>query len=205
MSTAPPRIGMDRFLDAEWMELAASVVRGESDLKDLHAQLAADIPGLQVQRKAVGILNRMWFPADTVGRSLAMEAAMLVRQSKPGSRTAAFEAVAIGAYPYFREVVENVGRLLRLQETCSAGEVHRRMFELHGKRTTIDQATSYAFKTMVSWGMIRRQAGRRLCHAEPLDLTPEAKRLLDLAANRSRHSVTPLQVTDPLLFAFKKG
>lgn len=205
MSTAPPRIGMDRFVDAEWMELAACVVRGERDLKDLHAQLAADIPGLQVQRKAVGILNRMWFPTDTVGRSLAMEAAMLVRHSKPGSRTAAFEAVAIGAYPYFREVVENVGRLLRLQETCAPGEVHRRMFELHGKRTTIDQATSYAFKTMVSWGMIQRQAGRRLCHAAPLQLTPEAKRLLDLAANRSRHSVTPLQVTDPLLFAFKKG
>lgn len=196
---------MDRFIDTEWMETAASVVRGESDLKDLHAQLAANIPGLQVQRKAIGILNRMWFPEDSVGRSLAMEAAMLVRHSERGSRTAAFEAVAIGAYPYFREVVENVGRLLRLQDTCSAGEVHRRMFELHGKRTTIDQATSYAFKTMVSWGMIQRQPDRRLGHAAPQQLTPEAKRLLDLAANRSRHSVTPLQVTDPLLFAFKKG
>lgn len=205
MSTVPPRIGMDRFVDAEWMELAASVVRGESDWKDLHAQLAADIPGPQVQRKAAGILNRMWFPEDTVGRGLTIDAAMLVHNSKPGSRTAAFVAVAIGAYPYFREVVETVGRLLRLQETCSAGEVHRRMFELHGKRATIDQATSYAFKTMVSWGMVQRQPDRRLCHAAPLKLIPEAKRLLDLAANRSRHSVTPLQATDPLLFAFNKG
>ncbi|WP_454702964.1 hypothetical protein [Agrobacterium burrii] len=205
MSIVPPRIGMDRFVDAEWMKLAASVVRGESDWKDLQAQLAADIPGPQVQRKAIGILNRMWFPEDTVGRSLTIQAAMLVQHSKPGSRAAAFVAVAIGAYPYFREVVENVGRLLRLQETCSAGEVHRRMFELHGKRATIDQATSYAFKTMVSWGMVQRQADRRLCHAAPLELIPEAKKLLDLAANRSRHSVTPLQATDPMLFAFNKG
>ncbi len=204
MSTIP-RIGMDRFVDADWMEFASAVVRGENDVRDLHAKIAAEIPGLHVQRKVVGIVNRMWFPADMAGRGLAMEAAVLVRHNKPGSRTAAYVAVAIAAYPYFREVVENVGRLLRLQETCSAGEVHRRMFELHGKRTTIDQATSYAFKTMVSWGMIQRQPDRRLSHAAPLQLTSEAKKLLDLAANRSRHSVTPLHGSDPLLFTFNKG
>ena len=201
MSTAPPRIGMDRFVDAEWMALAASVVRGEMQADGLHARLAADIPGVQVQRKTIGIINRMWFPDDRGARDLAVTAADIAA-GRNGARAAAFEAVAIGAYPYFRQVVENVGRLLRLQETCSAGEVHRRMFEQHGKRTTIDQATSYAFKTMVSWGMIKREPDRRLGHAAPLALTAEAKRLLDAAANRSRRSVTPLQRADPLLFAF---
>ena len=203
MSTAPPRIGMDRFVDVEWMELAASVVRGEMTAEGLHVRLAAAIPGVQVQRKTIGIINRMWFPDDIAARNLAATAAR-VATGPNGVRTAAYEAVAIGAYPYFRQVVENVGRLLRLQETCSAGEVHRRMFEQHGKRTTIDQATSYAFKTMVSWSMIRREPDRRIAHAAPLALTAEAKRLLDAAANRSRHSVTPLQWTDPLLFAFSE-
>lgn len=203
MSTAPPRIGMDRFVDAEWMALAASVVRGEMQADGLYARLAADIPGVQVQRKTIGIINRMWFPDDQDARDLAVTAAG-ISAGRNGAHAAAFEAVAIGAYPYFRQVVENVGRLLRLQETCSAGEIHRRMFEQHGKRTTIDQATSYAFKTMVSWGMIKREPDRRLGHAAPLELTAEAKRLLDAAANRSRRSVTPLQRTDPLLFAFSK-
>lgn len=192
---------MDRFVDADWMELAASVVRGEMQAEGLHARLATDIPGVQVQRKTIGILNRMWFPDDQRARELALKAAS-VATSDEGARTAAYEAVAIGAYPYFRQVVENVGRLLRRQETCSAGEVHRRMFEQHGKRTTIDQATSYAFKTMVSWKMIQRCPDKRIARAATLDLNRAAKCLLDDAANRSRLSVSALAASDPLLFPF---
>ena len=201
MTIAHPRIGMDRYVDAEWMALAASVVRGEMTQEGLNARLSDDIPGLEVRRKVVGILNRMWFPNDPSGQELSRRAAKLVVGSD-GERLAAFEAVAIGAYPYFRQVVENVGRLLRLQGTCTAGEVHRRMFEQHGKRSTIDQATSYGFKTMVSWGMVQRQPDQRLLPIATRPVSIAARKLLDEAANRSRHSVSPLQPTDPLLFPF---
>ena len=193
---------MDRYVDADWMELAAGVVRGEMEIGGLQARLASDIPGVQVRRKTVGIINTMWFPADPSARDLAAEAAV-VAQAGRDARTAAFEAVAIAAYPYFRQIIENIGRLLRLQETCSSGEVHRRMFEQHGKRSTIEQATSYGFKTLVSWGMIERQPDKRLARADALHLGPHARRLLDAAANRSRRSVMALSDTDPLLFAFK--
>lgn len=203
MRAYPPRIGMDRFIDADWMELAASVVRGEMQLDSLHGRLATDIPGLQVQRKTIGIINRMWFPQEAAARDIVEIAAVMVVTDE-AQRVAAFEAVAVAAYPYFRQVAENVGRLLRLQGSCSAGEVHRRMFEQHGKRTTIDQATSYCFKTMVSWGMIERMADRRLVAATPKVLEASAKRLLDRAANLSRHSVSPLQPADPILFPFRR-
>ena len=193
---------MDRFVDAEWMELAAAAVRGEMDVDGLHARLIADIPGVQVQRKAIGIINRIWFPQETSARELTATAALMAI-AEDAQRIAAFEAVAISAYPYFRQVVENLGRLLRLQGSCTAGEVHRRMFEQHGKRTTIDQATSYCFKTMVSWRMISRSSDGRIVAAPTMALNAPAKLLLDRAANISRHSVTPLQPADPILFPFQ--
>jgi hypothetical protein len=198
-----PRIGMDRYIDADWMALCASVVRGEMTIDGVHARLADDIAGKQVQRKVIGILNRMWFPGDPSGRQLAKQAAALATKAD-GDRIAAFEAVAIGAYPYFRQVMEHVGRLVRLQESCSAGEVHRRMFELHGKRSTIDQATSYCFKTMISWGMLERMPDKRLSSAPRAAIGQEAREILDQAANRSRRSVSPLRLSDPLLFPFAK-
>lgn len=201
MTAAPPRIGMDRFVDAEWMELAAGVLRGEMNLDGLQARLERDIPGRAVRAKTTGIINRMWFSGDPGARDIALLAADLSSQGG-GARAAGFEAVAIANYPYFRQVVEHLGRLLRLQGTCSAGEIHRRMFEQHGKRTTIDQATSYALKTLVSWGLIERRSDQRLAYAGPLELSSSAKSLLDLAANRSRRSVSPLLASDPLLFAF---
>lgn len=201
MTIDHPRIGMDRYVDADWMALSASVVRGEMTIDGVHARLADDIPGKQVQKKVISILNRMWFPIDPLGQQLAQQAAGIATRAD-GDRLAAFEAVAIGAYPYFRQIVEHVGRLVRLQGTCSAGEVHRRMFELHGKRSTIDQATSYCFKTMVSWGMIERLPDRRLRAAPATTISGGARRALDQAANRSRRSVSPLRPNDPLLFPF---
>lgn len=201
MSIDHPRIGMDRFVDADWMALAASVVRGEMKIEGVHARLADDILSKQVQRKVVGILNRMWFPGDPSGRQLATLAADLAT-GPDGDRLAAFEAVAIGAYPYFRQVMEHVGRLLRLQDSCSPGEVHRRMFEEHGKRTTIDQATSYVFKTMISWGMIERLPNKRLSSTPAVVISTDARRVLDRAAHRSRHSVSQLRPNDPLLFPY---
>ncbi len=202
MRTERPRIGMDRFIAAEWMDVAAEVVRGDATIADLEARLQLDIPAVGVRVKTRGILSRMWLTSAAAQSAVAMEAAAIIRREGVSAKPAAFCSVATAAYPYFAEVRETAGRLLRTHETCSAGEIHRRMFERHGKRTTIDQATSYAFKTMVSWSMIRRESDRRIAHAVPLALTGEAKRLLDAAANRSRHSVTPLQWSDPLLFAF---
>jgi len=204
LNIVTPRIGMDRFVDADWMEIAAAVVRGDATEQALRARLENDIPGPQVQRKVIGILNRMWQPKETSLQELAIEAANMATGGH-AERVAAFEAVAVGTYPYFRQVAENLGRLLRLQGSCSAGEIHRRMFELHGKRSTIDQATSYCFKTMVSWGMMGRTNDRRIIPAAQLTLDIHARRLLDRAANLSRHSVSPLQPTDPLLFPFQQS
>lgn len=193
---------MDRFVDAEWMELAAGVVRGEYSVEGMHGRLALDIPGTVVRKKTAGILNRMWFPADPSACKIASIAADLVRERKQ-SRAVAFQAVSMVAYPYFRQVIEHVGRLIRLQGSCTAGEIHRRMFELHGKRSTIDQATSYAFKTLVSWGLLARDDEQRLTCASPISITSDEKRLLDVAANISRHSVSPLNAADPVLYAFR--
>jgi hypothetical protein len=203
VSTTVPKIGMDRFIDVEWMELAASVARGEMAIDGLTQRLETTLKSVEVRKKTIGILNRMWFPKDPSSHEVAELAAQLAVNGT-GSKAAAFEAVAIAAYPYYRQVLEHVGRLTRLQGSCSAGEVHRRMFELHGKRSTIDQATSYAFKTLVSWGLIVRLPDNKIAPAEPVALGPKAKILLDKAANQSRSSITPLDDTDPLLFPFAR-
>lgn len=57
VSAPPSQIGMDRFVNAEWMDLAAAVVRQEMTVAGLHARVAADIPGVQVQRKTIGIIG----------------------------------------------------------------------------------------------------------------------------------------------------
>ena len=202
MKERVPRIGMDRFVSAEWMRAGAAMARGDMTRDELAARLAADIGGPAVRQKTVGILNRIWCPADGGPRVGIVGSASRLVADEPRSEGALFLATAIAAYPYFRQVVENVGRLARIQGSCSAGEVHRRMFEKHGKRTAIDQATSYAFKTLVDWRLVKRMPDMRIAPAETITIDASARDILARAADISRDSVSGLAQGDPLSFAF---
>lgn len=197
-----PRIGMDRFVAAEWMRAGAATARGDMSRDELVARLAADISAPAVRQKTAGILNRIWCPAVGSLRADIVRSASRSIADEPRSEGPMFLATAIAAYPYFRQVVENVGRLARIQGSCSAGEVHRRMFEKHGKRTTIDQATSYAVKTLVDWRLVKRMPDMRIAPAEPIMIEPSARAILAQAADVSRDSVSGLAQGDPLAFAF---
>ena len=204
MTTDRPRIGMDRFIAAEWMDLAAEVVRGDATAVDLDARLQLDIPAVGVRTKTRGILSRMWL-SPVAGRiAVPLEAAAIIRREGDPARPAAFCSVAIAAYPYFAEVRETAGRLLRTHETCSAGEIHRRMFERHGKRTTIDQATSYAFKTMIAWGLLIRAADGRFHLPHDLALSRDGFSLFNQAVSIHRQGPQELAPSDPLLAGFRR-
>ena len=201
MNVKPPMIGIDRYIDAEWMRLASAVVRGEVARDVIQERLEIDVPSPTVRSKTNGILNRMWFPQYR-DRHAIVDGCAVETGRDPSSEPAMFLAVGIMAYPYIRQVAEHLGRLIRIQGSCKPGEVHRRMFELHGKRTTIDQATSYAFKTLGSWGIITREEDDRFRSlANPLDQASQF--LLNRAANISRNSVTAMTDNDPLRVFFR--
>ncbi len=205
MSTERPRIGMDRFIAAEWMDVAAEVVRGDATVADLEARLQLDIPAVGVRIKTRGILSRMWLTSAAAQSAVAMEAAAIIRREGVSAKPAAFCSVATAAYPYFAEVRETAGRLLRTHETCSAGEIHRRMFERHGKRTTIDQATSYAFKTMIAWGLLIRAADGRFHLPPDLALSRDGYSLVNQAVSIHRQSPQEVAPSDPLMAGFRRS
>lgn len=196
-------IGIDRYVDVEWMRLASSVVRGEIDREIIRNRLEIDIPSKTVRTKTLGILNRIWFPQDNE-RFDVVDGCAVEAGRHSANEPAAFLSVAIMAYPYIRQVAEHLGRLIRIQGSCKPGEIHRRMFELHGKRSTIDQATSYAFKTLGSWGIAVRGEDDRF-RSSDLSLTKSCQLLLNRTANISRNSVSPMVESDPLLVFFDQG
>ncbi|WP_354283451.1 hypothetical protein [Sphingomonas sp. PvP056] len=196
---------MDRFISAEWMDIAAEAVRGEVSMAELEARLQLDISAASVRVKTRGILSRMWLSSSAAQIGVAMEAASIIRREGDAAKPAAYCSVAIAAYPYFAEVRETVGRLLRTHETCTAGEIHRRMFERHGKRSTIDQATSYTFKTMLSWGLLTRSADGRFLLPTDLTLSRDGFALINQAASIYRQSPQELASGEPLLTGFRRS
>lgn len=203
MRSKIPKIGFDRYLDPMWMAMAAEVVRGETTKTDLEARLAMDIKAYEVRIKTTGILNRIWFPAEKERVELAKKAAVIIHKGGDKAKPIAFTAATIAAYPYFGEVLETIGRLIKLQGTCAAGEVHRRMYERHGKRTTIALADAKVFRSLVAWGLLARGEKNYLVPNVRYPMARDDRELMDAAANAFRGSITPLKDGDPLLFGFK--
>ena len=186
------------------MIMAADVVRGDANRADLDARLAMDLEASEVRTKTAGILNRIWFPSDEGRQRLVAAAANYAARNLPDSGSAPFLAVTTAAYPFFGEVVETVGRLIIIQGSCTAGEVHRRMFERHGQSRTISLAGARVFRTLVDWGLLSRAPNKRLQPLAPISLSGDGLALLNQGANIYRGSVTRLASSDPLLFAFQR-
>jgi hypothetical protein len=63
--------------------------------------------------------------------------------------------MAIGTYPFFRDVAASVGKLLALHGQASLSQVGRRMIESWGDRSTLPRAIQRVLRSMVQWRVLR--------------------------------------------------
>ena len=62
--------------------------------------------------------------------------------------------MCMAVYPFFGTVAEATGRLLHLQGTAAAAQVHRRVREQLGERETVSRAARRILRAFVDWGVL---------------------------------------------------
>jgi hypothetical protein len=58
------------------------------------------------------------------------------------------------AYPFFGDVAQTIGRLLRLQDNVSAVQMQRRLKERYGEKETVARAARRIQGTFVDWRVL---------------------------------------------------
>jgi hypothetical protein len=79
------------------------------------------------------------------------------------------------AYPFFRDTVEVVGRLLALQDDFTTAQVRNRIITSWGDRATSRDAAQYLLNTLVDWEVLRatKQKGQFLLARKMSASTPD--------------------------------
>lgn len=149
------RIGFDRFVRRQWLDIAAETVLGGASPEDLrahlHAVLAEAHPGRKARSNTITVLVRVWASVGGEHLRLRDEALSLWSETSHPERLWLHWGMALTAYPVFHTTAEIVGRLLRLQGEVALSQTQRRLAELMGTRSTLGRAARRIVQSMVEW------------------------------------------------------
>jgi hypothetical protein len=156
------RIGFDRTIASEWLDVAvARVLTGEppkATRKFLWDFLEDVVPGTthnSSRGKTLTVLTRIWDEVPEQAKPLKRAALKCVAATTGEGRIAVHWAMAAGTHPFFFDVATHVGKLLKLQGQANRSQIKRRMTESWGDRSTLERTIQHVLRSLAQWGLLR--------------------------------------------------
>ena len=156
-------IGLDRIVRLAWMEHAAALVARGGDDASIEAHLldylqpyfpSSDPTRRGSLSKTKTILLRTWArPPESlvVFRNRGLD---LLGELPKQSHIAIHWGMLMAVYPFWREVADHVGRLIRLQGSLTSRQVQQRLRESYGERETVSRRVRYLLRSYIDWGVL---------------------------------------------------
>jgi hypothetical protein len=170
-TAGPSRIGFDRSLRIEWLDLLTGLLRQglarETMREQLDRALAGDIGGTEARRKTIIVLLRLWVGVPDEHLGMRDQAGSFLESVSGEEQLWAHWGMALLAYPFFRDVAAIAGQLGRLQGSFTGPQTHRRVIERWGERGTLARATQRVLHTCVLWNLLVEEAHGKFRHANP--------------------------------------
>ena len=166
--TRAKSVRFDRLIEIEWLDAVAAEVAAGNDSPTIRTRLSDLLEGHVAGgrkrgsscHKTVGILCGVWLDVSPDMRGLRDRALSILPSLSTSERRALHWSLLVGGFPFFAELVGNVGRLLELQESLSMAQLTRRMRESWGDRSTMDKAAQRVMRSMVQWGFLVDEADK---------------------------------------------
>lgn len=162
-------IGFSQRIQLEWMaDTARMIAEGQTDSEIVAALRDALQDKLSVgqspergnREKAITILMKVWVRVPDAVKPFRDQGLKLLQRLPPDMHVAIHWAATIVAYPFFGEVAQTIGRLLRLQDEVSATQMQRRLKERYGEKETVARAARRVQATFVDWAVMSAAAAK---------------------------------------------
>jgi hypothetical protein len=210
------QIGFSQRIQLDWLEHTVALVLAEQTREQIEASLQEFLHDkLSVggtarrgnREKAITILLKIWVSVPLHLRPLRDDGLQFLQRLPLREHVAVHWGMTMAVYPFFSAVAEIVGRLVRLQGTCAAAHVQRRVREQLGERETVARAARRILRCFVDWGVMQETQKKGVYQAAPVQPVPD-KRLAvwlteaTLIASGSDTNALKTLAQTPALFPF---
>lgn len=150
-------VGFDQKILLHQLDYTAKQSRrhSKSDMyKMLDGILRDDITGEKSRKNVITILMKIWcnVPDDMV--DVRDKVLCEFNDFNKEERMFAHLCMTIIAYPFFKDVMHEFGRLFQLQDTVASASIGSRMKESYGDRRRVEVATSAVISSLRAWELI---------------------------------------------------
>lgn len=202
-------VGFDQKILLHQLDFMAKELT-RSDKKELSDKmdelLLVDINGTKSRHNAKSIIFRTWLSVDEQYVDLQKRALHLFSQLEKDERLALHWGLLILAYPFFKDLITEMGNFFRLQDEVSSEQIGRKMKGLYGDRRRIEVATGAVLMSLRSWDVI--EAKQRNIHkiAQRFEVrTVELKQWIAevmIRASVHQHLLLGMLNESPMFFPF---
>jgi hypothetical protein len=215
----PMQIGFSQRIQLDWLERTASLLLMGHTRDAIQAalqELLRDRLSIGViaergnREKAISILLKIWVTVPSGLKSFRGDGLAHLNRLPLADHLPVHWGMTIAVYPFVGVVAEAVGRLLRLQGSCAAVQLQRRVREQLGERETVARAARRVLRCCIDWGVLQETREKGVYQAVPERSVTDKKLaawLIEAILRGSGLTAVPLKaiVQSPALFPFSIG
>jgi len=133
--------------------------------------LRDDITGAKSRKNAITMLMKIWYLSDKNLHPIQYNILEQFNQFTKNERLCVHWGLTVIAYPFFKDVASELGRLFQLQDEVSSAAIGRRMKEAYGDRRRVEVATSAVLSSMKAWDIIQPNGSRSYILNEKIEIS----------------------------------
>jgi len=150
-------VGFDQKILLDHLNYTANEARHtkkEEMYEKLDQYLIKDIKGDKSRKNATTILMKIWYLDKEINKPVPKRAFELLPQLDSQEKIVLHWGMTLSAYPFFKDVASEIGRLSSMQHDFSSSQVYRKMKESYGDRRRVEVASQAVLISMKNWGVI---------------------------------------------------
>lgn len=150
-------VGFDQKILLHQLDYTAKQSR-QLEKKDMYetldVYLRKDIKGDKSRKNVITMLMKIWYKVPPYMHELQTEILNEFNSLNKEERLFVHWCMIINAYPFFKDIITEFGRLFKLQEKVSSQVIGKRMKESYGDRRRVEVSTSAVISSLKAWETI---------------------------------------------------